>query len=211
MYSKTGGRRLRSKVAACVVLCLCLISCDAFTVREAIPPEETSSPTDIVTAYQPTLVISNLVNSLEDKNTGAYNELFAEDFVFIADPSDVIDLETYYPGALSDWDRDVEQQVAQRLLDRGQTANILLSFDQDAETVTDETDSTYVVQEDYRLRVVDQEGVLESHVGTAVFYLRLEEDGLWYMHEWQDFRPESSEDDGKDTWGMLKGEIRSTI
>jgi hypothetical protein len=211
MFSRTCGRRTRLTMLAYAVAGLCIASCDTFTVREAVPPAGTSSPTDIVTAYEPGFVISNLVNSLEDKNTEKYDELFAADFVFIADPSDVFDLENYYPGALSDWDIEVEQQVAQRLLDRGQTANILLSFDKDAETVTDDTDSTYAVQENYRLRVVNPQGVLESYVGTAVFYLRLGEDGLWYIREWQDFRPEAGDGNGKETWGMLKGEIRATI
>ena len=209
-FRRDGGRDLLV-IRACVLLCLCLASCDAFTVRDAVPPEQATGPATIVTAYEPELVISNLINSLEEKDVFEYNKLFAADFVFIADPSDVIDLESYYPGALSDWDMEVEQEVAQRLLDRGQTANILLSFDHDAEDVTEDTDSTYTVQEDYRLRVVDQEGVLESHVGTAIFYLRLEEDGLWYIREWQDFRPVSDAEDGKETWGMLKGEIRATI
>jgi hypothetical protein len=210
MYSRRNVGRDRLAMAACFVLCLWFASCDAFTVRDAMPPESTSTPTDIVEPYEPAFVISNMINSLEDEDALNYNELFSPDFVFVADPSDVIDLESYYPGAFADWDRDVEQQVGQRLLDRGQTANILLSFDPDAEQVTDETDSTYTVQEDYRLRVVDQEGVLQSYIGTAIFSLRLEEDGLWYIYEWQDFRPESGEADGKDTWGMLKGEIRAT-
>jgi hypothetical protein len=193
-----------------MVVALCLVSCDAFTVREGDAPTGTSGPTDIVPPFEPTLVISNLINSLEGKIVTEYNKLFAEDFVFVADPSDVLELENFYPGALSDWDAETEQQVAQRLLDQGQTANILLSFAGDEEKVVTETDSIYVVQEGYRLRIVNPQGILESYAGTAIFHLRLYEDGLWYIHEWEDFRLEADDDD-RQTWGILKGEIRSTI
>jgi hypothetical protein len=207
MFSRIDDRKTWLTGAVCMVLAICFVSCDAFTVRDGEPPEGTSGPTDVVKPFEPGLVISNMINSMEGKTVTDYNDLFADDFVFVADLSDVIELENYYPGALSDWDVSVEEQVAQRLLDQGQTANILLSF---IEGQVDETDSTYVVQEDYRLRIVDPEGVLESYVGTAIFHMRLYEDGLWYIYKWEDFRPES-DDDGRETWGMLKGEIRSTI
>jgi hypothetical protein len=207
MFSRQVIHKRRLLVVAGIAVALGLASCDTFSVRDSEDPEGSGGVDEYVDPYEPELVISNLVNSVEDQNAFNYDKLFTEDFVFVPDPTDVLELENYYPGVYADWDVEAERQVGQHMLDRGQAANALLSF---VERDDDKTDSTYVLQADYRLRIVDMQGLLESYVGTAVFHIRLGKDGLWYIREWQDFRPEAGEEDEKDTWGMLKGEIRAT-
>jgi hypothetical protein len=199
--------RSRCMLIAGGFVCLLLAaSCSPFSPREAEEPVGEAS--DYVEPQDPWDVISNLRNSIETQSDLNYERLFAEDFVFVPDQSDVNDLESiYYPGVYDDWDAETERQVGRRLLDESLTSHPALSLGEGE--VAEDTDSTYVVQHDYELGLF--RGRYKFYMGTAIFRLSLNPgDGLWYIRQWEDSRSEAGQAADRDTWGKLKGEIRAT-
>lgn len=207
MYSNSSRLRVNLMLATCLVAALAIASCDTFLTRVAEEPE--GEATQYVVPQEPVDVLSNLENAVRDQDTEIYAGLFAEDFVFIADPSDVIEVENFYPGAFDNWDIEVETDVGEKILDQSRTT--ISGVDFTAETLVGETDSTYEVLKDYQLYL--RRGAYESfdiYIGTALFSMRVESDGLWYIHRWEDARRDTGIVADKDTWGKLKGEIRAT-
>jgi hypothetical protein len=189
-------------LAACVAASCGLL--DAFSVRESEDP--TGTETEYVLPQEPEQVITNLISAVNFRDVVNYESILAEDFVFEPDPRDALTLENYYPGVFDGWDIEVEKEVARRMFDQGGATFALLRFDEDSKQVSVDTDSSYVVQEDYTL--ITKLEKLETFTGTAIFSLKRLSDGLWYMEKWEDSRPEG---EGQyDTWGILKGEIRAT-
>ncbi len=203
MFSKTCAR-----LGITFVLCALVLTpaCDTFSVREA------EKPTGTVTVFEvprePEIVLSNLINVMRNLDAINYEELFSNDFVFIPDARDVQDFDNYYPGVLTEWGRDVEIRVGNQLLDPGRTQLIWLAFTSDPNVIED-TDTSYVVQQDYELTVVGEEW--EIFEGTSIFSIHLELDGLWYISKWEDFRPEEKPERSSGTWGILKGLIRASM
>lgn len=190
----------------CFVVALGLASCEIFSVRPSEEP--TGGATRFALPQSPDIVISNMVNAISARDVVIYGDIFTEDFVFVPDPEDVLELENYYPGVFSDWDIEIERDVAQHMLDPSRVSYASLRFDEDEESVIEDTDSTYVVQEQYRFLIWMES--LDTYAGSARFSMRRLPDGLWYIYDWQDSRPEAGGDDGAGTWGMLKGKIRGT-
>ena len=163
-----------------------------------------------LTAFKPDTSISPVdltADGLGDLEAESLH--FTQDFVFVADPSDVIEVENFYPGAFDNWDISFETHVGGKILDQSRTT--ISGVDFTAETLVGETDSTYEVLKDYQL-YLRQEAYesFEIYIGTARFSMRVESDGLWYIHRWEDARRDTGIVADKDTWGKLKGEIRAT-
>jgi hypothetical protein len=207
MSSKRDRLNMCFVIGACAVAALATGSCDTFSTRVAEEPE--GEATQYVVPQDPVDVLSNLENAVRDRDTEIYAGLFTDDFVFIADPSDVIEVENFYPGAFDNWDIAVETHVGERILDQSRTT--ISGVDFTAETLVGETDSTYEVLKDYQLFL--RREAYESfdiYIGTARFSMRVESDGLWYIHKWEDARRDTGIVADKDTWGKLKGETRAT-
>lgn len=207
MCSKGNRLKLTLVLATCLVAALAIASCDTFEPRDAEEPE--GEATQYVVPQEPVDVLSNLENAIRDRDTEIYAGLFTEDFVFVADPSDVLEVENFYPGAFDNWDIEVEADVGEKILDQSRTTISGLDFT--AETLVGETDSTYEVLKDYQLYLRFREyETFEIYIGTARFSMRVDSDGLWYIHRWEDARRDTGIVADKDTWGKLKGEIRAT-
>ncbi len=185
---------------------LALVACDTFSVRDA------EQPTGGVTVFEvprnPTTVISNLINVMRNLDAINYEDLFSEDFVFVPDSRDVQEFDNYYPGVLTEWGTDVEVNVGNQLLDPGRTELIWLVFTSEP-NVIEETDTSYVFQNDYELTVVGEEW--DIYYGTSILSIHLELDGLWYINKWEDFRPEEEPEGSSGTWGILKGLVRASM
>ena len=207
MSSKSSRLNTWLMIGACTVAAVAIASCDTFSTRVAEEPE--GEATQYVVPQDPVDVLSNLENAIRDRDTEIYEGLFAQDFVFVADPSDVIEVENFYPGAFDNWDISVETHVGGKILDQSRTT--ISGVDFTAETLVGETDSTYEVLKDYQL-YLRQEAYesFDIYIGTARFSMRVESDGLWYIHRWEDARRDTGIVADKDTWGKLKGEIRAT-
>jgi hypothetical protein len=206
MYSEDCGLKTGLLIGLCLAAVVAA-SCDTFSTRAAEEPE--GEATQIVLAQKPGDVLSNLKNAIGGRDTDAYEDLFTEDFVFIPDPSDVIDLENFYPGIFDNWGMETEIEVGERILDESRTK--ISGLDLMSERLIMETDSTYEVLEDYQLFLrLEGSEEFEVYIGTARFSMRLDSDGLWYMHRWEDARRDTGIVADRDTWGKLKGEIRAT-
>jgi hypothetical protein len=196
------------RLLACFVTVLTVVSCDTFSTRVAEVPE--GEATEYVLPQEPTDVLSNLKNSIRDRDSEVYIGLFTDDFVFVADPSDVVELESVYPGVFDGWDVQAEVDVGKKILDESGTTISGLDFT--SETLISETDSTYEILRDYQLFLrLETFARFAVYIGTARFSMRLDTDGLWYINRWEDARRDTGIVADKDTWGKLKGEIRATI
>jgi hypothetical protein len=184
------------------------VSCGVFEPRESEKPKEGSVGSEYVQPVEPEVVISNLINVMVKEPHANYPELFAGNFTFVPDPDDALTLESIYgPGVFDDWDADVELAVGDRLFDRYFLT--LLTFSEG--TVTEDTDSSYMVLHQYSLDILQDEGWTRCR-GAAKFRIKRDpSDNLWYISQWEDFRTEVSDSTGIDgTWGLVKGEIRAT-
>jgi hypothetical protein len=192
----------------CVLLASILASC-VFEPRDSEEPPPDSGGGGYVLPQEPKTVISNMKTIMERGESANYPDLFSEDFYFVPDPDDVITLENVYgPGIFDSWYKNVETGVMDRLFDRQTWANLRLP--DSTETVREDTDSTYSVQYDYRLEILEEHWTI--YQGTVIFRMRRDpSDNLWYIFRWDDFRTGASEAEGVEgTWGILKGEIRAT-
>jgi hypothetical protein len=196
------------RVGACLIAVLAIASCDTFSTRVAESPE--GEATEYVLPQEPMDVLSNLKNSIRDRDSEVYQGLFTDDFVFVPDPTDVVELENVYPGVFDGWDVQAEIGVGKRILD--ETGTTISGLDFTSETLIVETDSTYEVLRDYQLFLrLEAFTKFEIFIGTARFSMRLDTDGLWYINRWEDARRDTGIVAGKDTWGKLRGEIRATL
>ena len=207
---RTPSRSWRSRllVPGLLACILCANSCGVFEPREAQTPEGGGGGAVYQQPQDPEVVISNLINVITTYPHVNYSELFADDFVFIPDPDDVLTLESIYgQGVFADWGPDVEVSVGDKLF--GDYILALLDFNEG--TITEDTDSTYQVLREYTLDILQNDG-WSYYRGAASFRIRQNaSDNLWYMSEWRDFRIEASDSAGIDgTWGYLKGQIRAT-
>jgi hypothetical protein len=193
--------------AGLLAVAVAISSCSEFTVRESEEP--TGVSTGYVVPREPGDVISNLVNAVQARDVVNYGDLFSDDFTFSPDPRDSFDIENVYPGAFADWGVQVERTVANQILDESRNKLTLLTFIDGTDEVITDTDSTFVLKQDYDL-ILLFDGSLRTYSGTVLFSMKKKvSDGLWYMRWWQDFRPEVVVE-GRDTWGYLKGFIRGT-
>jgi len=204
MSFRNPGRKERLVLAAAVAAVTLVSSCGEFSVRPSLPPS--GGGTQWLDPQEPHLVLSNMINVITEKDPLNYERLITEDFVFVPDPVDANELESYYPGVFLEWTADVEVTVASHMLDESNTALAMLTFSN--EEIINETDSTHVVQENYSLILQTADLDLETYRGTARFSMRRLADGFWYIHKWEDFRLPDAEED---TWGVLRGQIRGTM
>jgi hypothetical protein len=161
----------------------------------------------VVPATEDSTVLSNLRVCVEGRAAEQYIAELAPDFIFVADPSDVADLEGDHPGIFSNWDLQVEHQVIRYMLDNGRCSVAMLDSLAETDTTRERTDSTSLIQADYSLLLVlDSE--VQTYSGRAWFYMRRQSDNLWKMYRWEDFIIPGGK---HDTWGYLRGLIRATI
>jgi hypothetical protein len=209
---RKAGRRFSNRptkampVAVGILLVLLLASCGIFEPRKSQEPPAGAGATYVL-PQEPGLVISNMVNVVNELQSVEYQDLFTDDFEFVPDPRDVLTLENYYPGIFDDWGKAVEVSIGERLLDR--ITGALLAFEDTL--VVFESESDYQVAHKYKLEILEEYWKpWKKYRGQALFYMRKEpSDNLWYIYRWEDYGTEATDSvDG--TWGMLKGVTRAT-
>lgn len=210
MFSKPRRSTGRFVVIGLILGFLVTPSC-VFEPRDTQPPPEGQTGEDIQMAQDPEVVIDNLIRVIYRLDSANYPDLFSEDFAFVPDPEDVDFMNNHYgPGIYLGWDKVVETTMTDRLFDRIQlkAGAELTLLDT---TVSEETDTTYVVYHGYFLETLPKGATWKFFSGEARFHLRKDpSDNLWYMFRWEDFRLDDVPDSVNGTWGLLKGEIRAT-
>jgi len=205
--SGTGVRMLSMRLAVAPVLLALLLlaaSCEfPFSLRDSELP--TGSSTQIVQATEPGAVLSNVVNSIKNRDASPYGAQLAPDFVFVADQIDVAALEQNYPGVFSNWDVTVERDVTNYMLDNARCTLGILSFAD--QTEIENTATIYMVQVSYYL-TLKLVGVLQGYSGQArIFMRKAVDDNLWHIYRWEDIKLQDAQ---RDTWGLIRGRIRAT-
>jgi hypothetical protein len=196
--------RSRTMLAAALAAALLVVSCDAFSLRDSEQP--TGSSTQLIPATQPLAVRGNVWRSINNGDAISYGTQLSEDFTFVPDPMDEAQVEQIYPGAFDDWTLAVEEAVIGYILDAARCDLSILGFSDS--TVVEETEDLYTIQYAYSaIFILDTE--LQTYAGEARLLMRKESaDNLWYLYKWEDIRMEGSDND---TWGVLRGRIRSTM
>jgi hypothetical protein len=173
--------------------------CGLFDTRE---PDTASGGNTVWTPPTSTeIVVQNLQLALEAAIFGDYNRAFLDDFVFVPDPSDVVQLSIERPGepVYSGWTKDVETQTAENY--RTTATSLDLQFTFLSEQVLPEG---RLHKYDYTLTLTLPTAV-EVYKGQAWFEIHQAPSGDWYIARWEDYITPST----VESWGRLKGRNRT--
>lgn len=168
-------------------LLLIVLSCaDPFSSRESNPPV-----TDTGTFVQPVtpqIVLFNLENSYKDLVITNYIQCLDSNFVFR------YDFVTKQPNATdSGWSYSEEMRINESMFNNmlsDTSAGFLVSLSPLIDRPDEAFDTSAVIYRSYVLRVIapDNQGGLDTsqYVGTSIFTMIENEQGLWSISRWED-------------------------
>jgi hypothetical protein len=192
------ARAIEAALLALAALALPGAGCGLFDVRDAV--EGGGEDSVWVPPTSPEIVVANLEAALEAGIFGDYLRAFTEDFAFVPDAADVVQLSIERPGepVFEGWTREVETQVAEAIETGAESLELALVFL--SEQILDEGrlhKYSYVL-------TLQRGGEVDVHQGEAWLEIRQVTGGEWLIHAWQDvITPETVE-----SWGRLKGRNR---
>lgn len=173
--------------------------CDLFTTRDAEPPQNPRS--DYQIAFTPEILISNLINSLKDKNIENYlSSLSDSSFtnrIFSFSPSS--EALSQFPALGDDWTKTNESQYFKNLIAKiPDELPITLSLSNS--TSSSHGDSvTYVASYSLNVPIVDVT-VPSNYQGELIFELIRDSRSVWTVYFWRDIKRSDSP-----SWSELKG------
>ena len=173
--------------------------CDLFATREPDVSEGTESLWQPPTS--PNIVVENLRLALEAGNFTDYRRALTDDFVFLADGTDVAQIELERPGEMTfeGWGRDVEGATAETLRGAVETLRLVLNeLDEDIEP------GGRLIKYGYTLTLTSAGGAPTTYAGEAWYRVRQEPGGQWFIYEWEDVANSPT----FSSWGLLKGRNR---
>jgi hypothetical protein len=178
-----------------------LTSCGLFEPRT--PEDPTQSSLNFRPPTDPTIVISNLQNAIDERNVANYASCFTDPSKagrpFFFTPS--ADAGAQYAGVFSGWTFTQEQSYFQNLVAKSSPtafSNLLLTMKSTAVTA-DSVSYSY----DYILTFEHNEtGFPKTAKGNLQFTLVTDNSNFWTISRWIDFKT------GEDiTWSMFKGKF----
>ncbi len=176
-----------------------LLSCNAFSPRDSEEPKSGAEWNSFPT--QPEQSLQNLEYAFEySQNSIKYGEIFPDGFSFFFDTQDISDY-----GVPETWDAQTEEETLlllyNHLLSGTSMSLELTAVADEPDEIQNEIAEYY---RDYRLSVQhDLEGMPDTFEGTAYFQIIKNQDGLWRIAQWRDYR----KDQQAVTWGRLKYEV----
>jgi hypothetical protein len=192
---------------------LLAVACSFFDPRTPDAPD----PGDI-TWQQPTspsLVVQNLVNSMEGRSASFCMNCCDSSYMFIADPSDSVEF-ILWGWVFADWNYDVEYNTLQNIfaavVGSGYPEDSLVSVTMtpvsgypDPAAPSDSAD----VWRDYSIVCAGSEygGWDRPALGRVRFSMVEDDFGLWWISTWEDIRPEDYSGENW-TWGVIKAGYR---
>jgi len=188
-------------ICGILAVALLLSGCSLFEPRDPENPD--TSRLDFVPPTEPSIVIENLQNAIDQKSVANYTACFAEagtggqTFVFI--PS--AEASAQYGPALSSWGTAQEQAYFQNLVARSAySAFANLQLAKKSQLVT--ADSV-IYSYDYVFTFEHSEtGFPKTARGNLQFALAPDAGNRWSIYRWIDFKT------GDDiTWSMFKGKF----
>jgi hypothetical protein len=181
-------------------LSLFIHSCGIFETRD---PE---SPTNDKSSYLPptsaNIVISNFINSIQEKNTENYIANFStnnDDIPFSFQPT--ADAFAIYTSLFDTWDIDDERRSFLSMISNlsEETKPVLAISNQKFDVLS--PDSAVFIA-DYILNLSHNLGSIDTDFsGTLQFTIVPKSDGLWYIQRWVDIK---TQQDSLESWSILK-------
>ncbi len=184
-----------------LIISLFLItSCGLFETRN--PEAPTSDKSSYMPPTSPNIVISNFINSIEEKNTENYMANFSTEYsenTYRFEPT--ANAHAIYTSLFDSWDLDDERRSFLSMisnLDEDSKPVIVISnqkFD-----VLSPDSSVFIA--DYALNISHNLGSIDNDfTGTLQFTIYPKSDGLWSIIRWIDIK---TTQDSLNSWSILK-------
>ncbi len=194
------GAFARAPLPAAILIAASLCAaCGLFEPREPEPPGQSSL--NFRPPLEPSIVIENLQNAVEQKSSANYGSCFSDPSTggrpFSFTPSS--DASAQYGSIFVDWGYQQELAYFQNLIARSpSSAGAALFFTQKSALVS--ADSV-VYSFDYVFTFEHNDpGIARTARGNLQFVLAPDASNRWSIHRWADFKT------GDDiSWSMLKG------
>lgn len=178
------------KLLKVLPLLVILTSCDWF--EPGVPEKPLDEESEWIEPVSPSVAISNLKNSFEDRNIINYTSSLSQDFMFFGDPSDS---QYVPPGAFNDWTLEVEEEVVTKIFNIFDN-KIEIYFEDSLKDSTGSNASFYLT---YTINLGSSDSTVTA-MGIAHFELLRDSVNLWSISNWRDYRQNTLYID----WGILK-------
>lgn len=179
--------------------CFYLAGCDLFTTREAEPPDAPRS--DYQIAFTPEILISNLVNSLKDKDIENYLSCLSDssftDKIFTFSPSS--EALSQFPALGDNWNKKNESQYINNLkIKIPDKLPITLSLTNSSSSVHGDS-ITFVAS--YSLSTPFSDATIPANYqGELIFEMVRDSRFVWSIYFWRDIKGSNLP-----SWSELKG------
>jgi len=173
--------------------------CGLFDTRDPEPPDQGGF--DYVPATVPSIVLSNLVNAIAQKNSDNYMRNFTDPAVtgkpFIFIPS--TEASTVYPN-VREWTYANEREYFQNLVAKADGfSNLALTA---RDSVIGPAEATYNFDYVFSFQHTDASTFPTSATGNLQFILTPDATNIWSIFSWSDFSTSSDI-----TWSSFKGKF----
>lgn len=187
------------KIFFALTLIISFAGCDLFETREPEPPTQPRSNFQV--AATPEILISNLKNSLSDKDVENYLACFTDSsfsskqFFFSASSASA----ALFPFLIDDWDKNDERQYFQRMISSIDDAlPILLTLNNESSSPQGDSlfyTASYVLQVPH-----NDENIPKNFQGELRFNMAVDSRLIWTIYFWQDIKSGD-----EPSWSDLKG------
>ena len=174
--------------------------CDLIQTRNAEPPNQPRSTYE--QAFTPQILISNLVNSLKDKDVQNYinclvDSSFSQKKYYFSPSSGAL---SQYPFLLNDWNVNNEDQYFKNLITKViNQAPITLSMTNEQYSPQGDT---LIYTATYSINVPNDESEPKDYQGDVRFNMVRDSRSVWVIYYWQDTKSTSLP-----SWSELKGKF----
>jgi hypothetical protein len=188
-------------IVPALILTLLIINCSLFTGCGIFDTRDPEDPETIRSTYvpptSPELVIDNLSFSIQEKNSVNYNKCISDQqYVYVPDSKSQLNYSEIFQG----WNKSSEKRYIDNLISRtNATATSVLFIDNENLTLITPDSAVYSAQYIVVFQH-NQANVPKSAKGNITVYLSSDENNLFYIKRWEDFR----QNDNDFTWSELK-------
>lgn len=182
-----------------IIVIFYLSGCDLFTTRDAEQPE--TSRSEYQTAFTPEILISNLVNSLKDKNSENYLSCLSDsaftDKIFSFLPSS--EALSQFPALGDNWSKKNESQYFNNIKIKIPDAQPIILNLTNTSTSLHGDSLTYLASYSLDSPFTD-ENIPSHYQGDLIFEMIRDSRLVWSIYFWRDIKSS-----GLPSWSELKG------
>lgn len=183
-----------------IISALIFGGCDLLQTRNAEPPNQPRSNYEQAVTAQ--ILISNLINSLKDKDVQNYlnclvDSSFSDQKFHFSPSSGAL---SQYPFLITDWNKKDEEQYLQNLITKvSPQSPITLSLSN--ELYSPQGDSL-IYTATYSINVPNEQSEPENYQGDLRFNMVRDSRSVWVIYLWQDTKSTALP-----SWSELKGKF----